>query len=166
MPALSKPTLSGFDYPTRIGALFDAFNNGNYNFPATQVPSADANTLDDYEEGTWTPSLGGTATYLSQIGVYTKIGRAVLIVCEVNVNVLGTGSTTTITGLPFTCGVQVGGGVTYFSALAVAVAYLTARANGTSLFFASTAAAATGVTNVPAIFGNGADVIFELFYNV
>ncbi|MDD5170311.1 MAG: hypothetical protein PHN75_15950, partial [Syntrophales bacterium] len=29
-------------------------NYGNVKFPATQVPSADANTLDDYEEGAWT----------------------------------------------------------------------------------------------------------------
>ena len=26
-------------------------------FPATQIPSADGNTLDDYEEGTWTPTI-------------------------------------------------------------------------------------------------------------
>jgi hypothetical protein len=53
-------------------------------FPATQVASADANTLDDYEEGTWTttfdPSpvnMSGTPT-LSQ-AVYTKVGRLVTI---------------------------------------------------------------------------------------
>lgn len=37
---------------------------GQIKFPSTQIPSADVNTLDDYAEGTWTPSLGGTATYL------------------------------------------------------------------------------------------------------
>ena len=44
--------------------------------------TAAANALDDYEEGTWTPSLGGsggdpTATYSSAIGKYTKIGNTV-----------------------------------------------------------------------------------------
>jgi len=48
-------------------------------FPATQSASSNANTLDDYEEGTWTPSqfnftVTGTPT-LS--GTYTKIGRVV-----------------------------------------------------------------------------------------
>jgi hypothetical protein len=51
-------------------------------FPATQVASADPNTLDDYEEGTWTPSVAGittagTATYGTRTGFYTKIGALV-----------------------------------------------------------------------------------------
>jgi hypothetical protein len=53
-------------------------------FPATQVTSADANTLDDYEEGSWTPSLQINAsttgiTYAVQVGRYTKVGRQVTI---------------------------------------------------------------------------------------
>lgn len=54
-------------------------------FPATQSPSSDANTLDDYEEGTWTPVLSGTAgsaggyTATIAAGRYTKIGRVVSI---------------------------------------------------------------------------------------
>src|SRR5262245_1079228 len=31
--------------------------NGQLPFPALQNSSADANTLDDYEEGTWTPTI-------------------------------------------------------------------------------------------------------------
>ena len=60
-----------------------------------------ANTLDDYEEGTFTPSVGGNATYTSQIGKYIKIGRSVTIKLEMQINVLGTGSTSTVTGIPF-----------------------------------------------------------------
>jgi hypothetical protein len=46
-------------------------------FPATQSPSANANTLDDYEEGTWTPR---TATnVLVESATYTKIGNRVTI---------------------------------------------------------------------------------------
>jgi hypothetical protein len=54
-------------------------------FPATQVPSADANTLDDYEEGTWTPTIntgGGGVTVTGTPttgGNYTKIGRMVYL---------------------------------------------------------------------------------------
>jgi hypothetical protein len=49
-------------------------------FPATQVASADANTLDDYEEGTWTPNQGPGLTVVGTFassGSYTKIGRVV-----------------------------------------------------------------------------------------
>jgi hypothetical protein len=51
-------------------------------FPATQSASSDANTLDDYEEGTWTPTAvgntdAGTTTYVLQVGKYTKIGNVV-----------------------------------------------------------------------------------------
>ena len=74
---------------------------GGLAFPATAVAVADANTLDDYEEGTWTPSVGGTATYSGQTGLYTKIGRMVYIQCYLDILLIGTGSTTTISGLPF-----------------------------------------------------------------
>lgn len=56
---------------------------GHLIFPAVQVPSAGANTLDDYEEGTWTPTLtcatpGDLAvTYAVRTAIYTKIGRLV-----------------------------------------------------------------------------------------
>jgi hypothetical protein len=57
--------------------------------------------LADYEEGTWTPSLGGTTTYSGQTGIYTKIGRMVYIQCYLDILLIGTGSTSTISGLPF-----------------------------------------------------------------
>lgn len=47
-------------------------------FPATKVASSDANTLDDYEEGTWTPVMGdGTNNYTLSVakGYYTIIGN-------------------------------------------------------------------------------------------
>jgi hypothetical protein len=53
---------------------------GGITFPATQVASSDANTLDDYEEGTFTPTLLSGATgisYSTQVGTYTKIGNLV-----------------------------------------------------------------------------------------
>jgi hypothetical protein len=64
--------------------------------------TAAANALDDYEEGTWTPSLGGNTTYSAQVGTYTKIGRQVTIHFFVGVTTLGTGSASDISGLPFT----------------------------------------------------------------
>ena len=75
-------------------------------FPATQSASSDANTLDDYEEGTWTPTLtlaGGSVTYTTQTGTYTKVGRLVTVQLNIVVNVATTPSgSTEISGLPFT----------------------------------------------------------------
>jgi hypothetical protein len=57
---------------------------GQITFPATQSSSANANTLDDYEEGTWTPiftaSTPGTfsTSYSAQVGAYNKIGNIVI----------------------------------------------------------------------------------------
>jgi hypothetical protein len=70
-------------------------------FPATQVASANANTLDDYEEGTWTPSLGGNTTYFNQSSTYTKIGNLVFIRGNLHINAIGTGNRSQISGLPF-----------------------------------------------------------------
>lgn len=76
-------------------------------FPATQVPSAGANTLDDYEEGEWTPVLkfGGNSvgmTYTTQVGLYTKIGRQVTITAKIVLSAKGSSTgVATITGLPF-----------------------------------------------------------------
>jgi hypothetical protein len=80
---------------------------GQIKFPATQVASADANTLDDYEEGTWTPVLtdgtNNVSTYYYQQGSYIKIGKMVMISCTISVFNKGSisGSAMRITGLPF-----------------------------------------------------------------
>jgi hypothetical protein len=66
-------------------------------FPATQVPSADANTLDDYEEGTWTPASGGGS---AGAALYTKIGRMVYIYGDITFTGV-TVAVGNITGLPF-----------------------------------------------------------------
>jgi len=72
-------------------------------FPATQVASADANTLDDYEEGTWTPidSSGAGLTFTSTAGVYTKIGNICYISGTLTFPSTANGSNATIGGLPF-----------------------------------------------------------------
>ena len=57
-----------------------------------------ANKLDDYEEGTWTPTAGGTATISSSVGRYTKIGRLVTIEFEATYNSSGTAH---LGGLPY-----------------------------------------------------------------
>lgn len=88
---------------------------GQVSFPATANPSSDANTLDDYEENTWLPVLGGTGgtsgqTYTTQIGHYTKIGNTVTCVFELVLSNKGTITTNCqISNLPFFS--MTGGGI-------------------------------------------------------
>ena len=63
-------------------------------------------TLDDYEEGTWTPVLAGETTAGSMTGttygIYTKIGRQVSIGLRfASVSLSGASGAVNITGLPF-----------------------------------------------------------------
>ena len=75
--------------------------------------SAAANALDDYEEGTFTPVLGGgSPTYSTNntTGYYVKIGRMVHITIQIAIVVTAAGSGNfSITGLPFTSGTVAGG---------------------------------------------------------
>jgi len=74
---------------------------GQIKFPAAQNASANANTLDDYEEGTWSPASSGTATYSFQIGTYTKIGRVVIVTGFLEILLIGTGDPQQLAGFPF-----------------------------------------------------------------
>ena len=83
---------------------------GNIAFPAVQVSSAGANVLDDYEEGTWTPTIAGSTTagsqtYSVQVGRYVKIGLWVNVGASIaltNKDVASAGDLR-VNGLPFTC---------------------------------------------------------------
>jgi hypothetical protein len=75
----------------------------NIQFPATAVASANANNLDDYEEGTWTPTDGSGAS-LSLIitnATYTKIGREVTCYLNLQYPSTANANNSQINGLPF-----------------------------------------------------------------
>jgi hypothetical protein len=80
--------------------------SGQIVFPATQVPSANANTLDDYKEDSFTPTLrfGGATTgitYSTQNGVLVKIGRNVFFTGVVALTSKGSATgAATVAGLP------------------------------------------------------------------
>jgi hypothetical protein len=86
-------------------------NGGQIAFPASQAASADANTLDDYEEGTWTPTFtfvtpgNLSVTYSVRTGVYTKIGRLVaanwVVASSAFTHTTASGNAS-ISGFPFT----------------------------------------------------------------
>lgn len=85
---------------------------GQIKFPATANPSANANTLDDYEEGTWTAGIafGGLTTGITyaangQGGTYTKIGDRTFVDAQPILTSKGSAiGAATITGLPFAAG--------------------------------------------------------------
>lgn len=96
---------------TTLSALLDisAAGAGQIKFPATQNASADANTLDDYEEGTWTMGINSTSpTYASRSGAYTKTGRSFTVEGFIALSNKGSVGISTITGLPFSLGVATG----------------------------------------------------------
>jgi hypothetical protein len=90
-----------------VGNATPAASGAGITFPATQSASTDANTLDDYEEGTFTPTtvgstIAGAGTYTTQTGRYTKIGRMVYITAFINQTAhTGTGNMR-LASLPFT----------------------------------------------------------------
>jgi hypothetical protein len=95
----------------QIGTFGNNQIAGSVVFPSTQVPSSDPNTLDDYEEGTFTPILTDTslsdegATYSFQTGTYTKIGNRVIYELYLTLTDLGSltsGAAASIIGLPYT----------------------------------------------------------------
>ena len=131
-----------------------------------------ANKLDDYEEGTWTPTLGGNTTYHAQVGKYTKIGNVVHVGAVIQANVLGTGSTTTVSGLPFTSsnagsGYQ-GGDIGFYYFLANNVMSLDVQMgnNTTTCGFSGRSSAGNTITSTIAVFGNGARIDFSITYYV
>lgn len=140
-------------------------------FPATQSASSNANTLDDYEEGTWTPSIGGTATYSARWGTYTKIGNLVTIMFNISISSIGTGSTGVISGLPFTINNPTyandqSGVLSYFNGIATSVVFIALRGSvgGTTLFFSGLTAASTGINNSLTVFQNGATIQAGITY--
>jgi hypothetical protein len=94
-------------------------------FNATQSASTNANTLDDYEEGTWTPTFSNySGTDQNVVGYYTKVGNLVTAGCRIGTDGTSDSSVATIAGLPFTVrsggddGAIGGGLVTYTQGLA------------------------------------------------
>jgi hypothetical protein len=124
--------------------------------------------FNDYEEGTFTPTLGGSTTYYAQTGKYTKIGRVVYFSIALIVNSIGTGSTTTISGLPFSAAASTEQGISivYFNALATSIVNIVGTVDsGTTVVLRSLIIPATTL-GTSALFGNFADIRMTGFYFV
>jgi hypothetical protein len=120
-------------------------------FPATQVASSDANTLDDYEEGTWSPTPSGGANLTSQTSVsarYTKIGRLVTVsgYFTATVTVANTDTYFVLPSLPFVNGTKTAGSLMENAGFKVGTTQV--DAGNLYGFFPSTSALTTGAKDL------------------
>ena len=122
-----------------VGGATPANTGSGVSFPATQSISSDANTLDDYEKGTWTPVVTNSGfTSATTNGTYTKIGRVVNITANIQFNTVGTATgSLTLSGLPFTASFQAYGvcretaatGVIYYPTIDSGVTVVSVQSN-------------------------------------
>jgi hypothetical protein len=140
--------------------------------------TAAANTLDDYEEGTWTPSLegsttAGTQTYIWRVGAYTKIGNRVFGNCQIIINVkdVATAGNLKITGLPFTAannGIPIGA-VSLLSnlTLTLSATYASGTVTQASTEIVLNQIGSASLNNIPAAnFANGTQIQISFDYYV
>ena len=165
---LATLTTPSFGTTIGVGGATASASGSGISFPASQSASSDANTLDDYEEGSWSPTVGGNATYNAQEGLYIKIGQLVFIFFDIGINILGTGSTTTISGVPFTAGNIPNQSSAwtlnphYFANIANGITWLSAYVpeNATTILFVGNSTSATTVQmNGGVVFANGARIV-------
>lgn len=120
-----------------------------------------------YDTGTWTPSIGGTATYTTQVGTWTRIGRLVFIRGHLTINSVGSGSGTTVSGLPFTSNsnltpLSIGLFTSIATSLTSLMAYIPSA--GATVIFTGTASAVVSATDGVTVFQNSARVEFSGCY--
>jgi hypothetical protein len=158
-----------------VGGATPSTSGSGISFPATASASSDANTLDDYEEGTFTPAIdfGGASvaiTYSDQLGFYTKIGN--LVTCQIRIVLSSKGTSSgdaTITGLPFTAasGGAYSGVAGRISSMTFADTYGGFVNIGTSFIIleeVTNAGVASSLTNSD--FTNGTNIILTTSYRV
>ena len=162
-----------------VGLTIPTTSGHGITFPATQSASSDANTLDDYEEGTFTPTISGwTGTYAVQVGNYTKIGNMVFWNGRVGTNG-GTGTFTAnypTLNTPFTLPAtsQSNYGTLYFGGPgftpgASFISVGTADQNNTTSFFINIQKVNGGIDNLVATMLTAAsnfDIRFNLAFKV
>jgi hypothetical protein len=166
---LLNPTFIG-DVTLSTGNLVIGTAGKGVDFSAD--PSAAGMTselFDDYEEGTWTPSLGGSTTYFSQSGSYTKVGRMVFVRGVLVINAIGSGSTAQISGLPFAnasgavCAISVG---SFYASATAVTSFFAAVSNGGSVINVGSLVVAGTTEGVNPIFGNNTQFQFSGCYSV
>jgi hypothetical protein len=155
--AMRITSLGGLQIQTGVAVGAATPGTSGVAFPATAIAVADANTLDDYEEGTWTPVVtftggNGDLTTAEALGVYTKIGRLVQIAFNVEFSETTALTNLTITGVPFTSGsaarTNVGCWVDNMTTLVGSPIVILGISATTIQLNQTTTGAATNITNV------------------
>jgi hypothetical protein len=153
-----------------------ALSSGQLQFPVTQNPSADANTLDDYREGTWMPTVTGSTgssgtTYSLQAGNYCKKGREVKVAGRIGLSLVGT-----ISGnlrlanfaFPFAAGTNMEGVLIHYFALLtqniVAIRAMGVAGITQADVLILTAAAGSMTNATTALLGNSSGLAFSCTY--
>jgi len=164
------------DVSIDINGLLD-LPTGQIKFPATANPSADANTLDDYEEGTWvitcTPTTSGTVTIDSSNNSchYTKIGNVVTVGGRIQISAVSSPVGNAQFTLPFAVanlaeGADYSTGTVALSNAAFTGTYLTAfvDANTATFYLISSTASSATVTQSANIFSGDEVMLFTITY--
>ena len=138
---LATLTTPSFATTIGVGGATASASGSGITFPATASASTNANTLDDYEEGTWTPidSSGASLSFTEVSNArYTKIGR--MVECHALITYPSTANTSqaTIGGLPFTNTGTTGGSYgafTVYQSHTIATTWLNSSANTISVAY-------------------------------
>jgi hypothetical protein len=106
LPDVTGTLVAGYSSSTGdvaiTGNLVISTSGKGIDFSAT-AGTGTSEVLDDYEEGTWTPSIsGGTMTVTVNNATYTKIGDMVTVWCHVGGGNNGNSTHLGLAGLPFT----------------------------------------------------------------
>ena len=156
------------DVALAAGNLVPSTAAKGVNFTAnTPAAGMTSQLLNWYEEGTWTPTFGGSTTYYGRAGTYTRVGRLVFVEGYIHIDTNGTGSQTTISGLPFTPASSRDGIVfAYNTGLATNIVSLAGRVEtgSTIVMYSRTAAATASAANN--LCANGAYFEFSGCYYV
>jgi hypothetical protein len=83
-----------------FGQNYAQIKAANIIFPSSQSASSDANTLDDYEESTWTPAINGCTVTVARSSV-TKIGRLVTVSATITLASVSGSGALQITNMPY-----------------------------------------------------------------
>ena len=167
-------TQPSFPSTIGVGGATAAASGAGISFPATQSASSNPNTLDDYEEGTYTPTIvGGTSagvgTYTVQVGRYTKIGNIVTVSGRV-VWTTHTGTGVMRLTLPFTAvntaNYFPSGGINYSNLLVGAGKQLAITVNTNAAHCSFDACDPSGGARANVAIDTAADIMFTVVYEV
>lgn len=157
-----------------VGGATPSTSGSGVTFPATQSASSDVNTLDDYEEGSWTAALtcGTSGTITLDPGYstlrYTKVGRSVTLTGFVYISAVSSPTgTLTLTGLPFASASGNGfnaGASFYIYGMSTATNLIGVINNSTATVSLETFSAGVRASNIANLFGAAGGFMLSISY--